>query len=80
MIRWKADKTIFTETTTYDFDVLAQRLRELAFLNSGIKIIFRDERLETPKEVIYKFDGGIKEYVLFLNEGKPVVPAEPIYI
>ena len=80
MIRWKADKTIFTETTTYDFDVLAQRLRELAFLNSGIKIIFRDERLETPKEVIYKFDGGIKEYVLFLNKGKPVVPAEPIYI
>lgn len=80
MIRWKADKTIFTETTTYDFDVLAQRLRELAFLNSGIKIIFRDERLETPKEVIYKFAGGIKEYVLFLNEGKPVVPAEPIYI
>ena len=80
MIRWKADKTIFTETTTYDFDVLAQRLRELAFLNSGIKIIFRDERLETPKEIIYKFDGGIKEYVLFLNEGKPVVPAEPIYI
>ena len=80
MIRWKADKTIFTETTTYDFDVLAQRLRELAFLNSGIKIIFRDERLETPKEVIYKFDGGIKEYVLFLNEGKPVVPADPIYI
>lgn len=80
MIRWKADKTIFTETTTYDFDVLAQRLRELAFLNSGIKIIFRDERLETPKEVIYKFAGGIKEYVLFLNEGKPVIPAEPIYI
>lgn len=80
MIRWKADKTIFTETTTYDFDVLAQRLRELAFLNSGIKIVFRDERLEVPKEVVYKFDGGIKEYVLFLNEGKPVVPAEPIYI
>ena len=80
MIRWKADKTIFTETTTYDFDVLAQRLRELAFLNSGIKIVFRDERLEVPKEVVYKFDGGIKEYVLYLNEGKPVVPAEPIYI
>ncbi|HAO30226.1 MAG TPA: DNA topoisomerase IV subunit B, partial [Treponema sp.] len=79
-IRWKADKTIFTETTTYNFDVLANRLRELAFLNPGITIIFRDERLETPKEVIYKFEGGIKHFTTFLNEGKTVVPAEPIYI
>ncbi|MBO5606323.1 MAG: DNA topoisomerase (ATP-hydrolyzing) subunit B [Treponema sp.] len=79
-IRWKADKTIFTETTTYNFDVLAQRLRELAFLNPGITIKFRDERLETPKEVIYKFDGGIKHFTSFLNEGKQVVPEEPIYI
>ncbi|MBP3709681.1 MAG: DNA topoisomerase (ATP-hydrolyzing) subunit B [Treponema sp.] len=79
-IRWKADKTIFTETTTYDYDVLIKRLRELAFLNSGIKIIFRDERLETPKEEILKFDGGINEFVKELNEGKSVVPSEPIYI
>lgn len=79
-IRWKADKTIFTETTTYDYDVLIKRLRELAFLNSGIKIIFRDERLETPKEEVLKFDGGINEFVKELNEGKSVVPAEPIYI
>ena len=57
-----------------------QRLRELAFLNSGITIIFRDERLETPKEVVYKFEGGIKHFVSYLNEGKQVVPAEPIYI
>ena len=80
IIRWKADGTIFQETTTYDFDVLAQRLRELAFLNSGITIIFRDERLETPKEVVYNYAGGINEFVSYLNEGKPVVPAEPIYI
>ena len=79
-IRWKADKTIFTETTTYNFDVLSNRLRELAFLNPGITIIFRDERLETPKEVVYKFEGGIKHFTTFLNEGKTVVPAEPIYI
>src|SRR5574344_2263742 len=79
-IRWKADKTIFTETTTYDFDVLAIRLRELAFLNPGITIIFRDERLETPKEVIYKFEGGIKHFVSYMNEGKNVIPAEPVYI
>lgn len=80
MIRWKADSSIFTETTTYDFDVLAQRLRELAFLNSGIRIIFRDERLETPKEVVFRFEGGIRHFVTYLNEGKVVVPAEPIYI
>ena len=79
-IRWKADNTIFKETTTYNFDVLAQRLRELAFLNPGITIIFRDERLETPKEVTYKFEGGIRHYVTFLNEGKKIMPAEPIYI
>ena len=79
-IRWKADKTIFTETTTYDFDVLRDRLRELAFLNSGVVIIFRDERLENPKEEVLKFEGGINEFVKELDEGKAVVPAEPIYI
>ena len=79
-IRWKADKTIFTETTQYDFDVLKTRLRELAFLNSGIVIIFRDERLETPKEEILKFEGGINEFVKELNKGKGVVPEDPIYI
>ncbi len=79
-IRWKADKTIFKETTTYNFDTLAVRLRELAFLNPGITIIFRDERLETPKEVVYKFEGGIKQFTKFLNEGKKVVPDEPIFI
>ena len=79
-IRWKADKTIFTETTTYDYDVLKLRLRELAFLNKGIVIKFRDERLENPKEEILKCEGGINEFVKDLNEGKPVVPPEPIYI
>ncbi len=79
-IRWKADKTIFTETTTYDFDVLKDRLRELAFLNSGVTIIFRDERLENPKEEVLKYEGGINEFVKSIDEGKTVIPAEPIYI
>ncbi|MBQ9237852.1 MAG: DNA topoisomerase (ATP-hydrolyzing) subunit B [Treponema sp.] len=79
-IRWKSDPTIFTETTTYDFDVLAKRLRELAFLNSGITIVFRDERLETPKETVLRFEGGIKEFVTYIDEGKTVLPAEPIYL
>ena len=79
-IRWKADSSIFTETTTYNFDVLAGRLRELAFLNPGIIIVFRDERLENPKEVVFKFEGGIKHYVSYLNEGKKIIPEEPIFI
>lgn len=82
-IRWKADKTIFQETTTYNFDVLSKRLRELAFLNNGITIIFRDERLEIPKEAVYKFEGGIVQYVKEMNEhtkSKFYIPAEPLYI
>ena len=79
-IRWKADKTIFTETTTYNFDTLRDRLRELAFLNKGIVIYFRDERLETPKEEILKFDGGISQFVQEIDIGKQIIPEEPIYI
>ena len=79
-IRWKSDATIFTETIVYDFDVLLSRLRELAFLNPGIQITFRDERLESPKEIILKFEGGINEYTKFLNEGKKVIPEEPIFV
>lgn len=79
-IRWKADAEIFAETTTYNFDVLANRLRELAFLNSGITITLRDERLTNPKEQVFSFEGGIRHFVTFLNENKQVIPAEPIYI
>ncbi len=82
-IRWKPDATIFTETTVHDYDVLKKRLRELAFLNSGITIIFRDERLENPKEEILKYEGGIVHYVKEMNEAKHskfYLPPEPIYI
>ncbi len=82
-IRWKPDATIFTETTIHDYDVLKKRLRELAFLNSGITIIFRDERLENPKEEILKYEGGIVHYVKEMNEAKHskfYLPSEPIYI
>ena len=72
IIRWKADKTIFTETTTYNFDTLKDRLRELAFLNKGIVIVFRDERLENPKEEVLKFEGGINQFVQMIDEGKTI--------
>ena len=80
VIRWKADNTIFTETTTYNYATLSKRLRELAFLNSGIKIVFRDERLENPKEEVFQFEGGITQFVQYLNEGKKIIPEEPVFI
>ena len=78
-VRFKADETIF-ETTTYNFDVLANRLRELAFLNKGITITIRDERLSTPKEHTFMFEGGVKSFVEYLNQNKTVLHKEPVYI
>jgi DNA gyrase subunit B len=80
MIRWQADDSIFKETTEYDYDILLNRLRELAFLNSGITIVFRDERLDEPFETVLKFDGGIVHFVSYLNENKKVIPADPVFI
>jgi DNA gyrase subunit B len=77
VIRWKADASIF-ETTTYNFDVLSNRLRELAFLNKGLKITIRDERLSHPKVHEFCFEGGVKSFVEYLNESKTVLHKEPI--
>jgi len=79
VVRWKADASIF-ETTTHNFDALSNRLRELAFLNKGLKITIRDERLSTPKIHDFKFDGGVKSFVEYLNENKTVLYKEPIFI
>ena len=79
MIRFKADASIF-ETVTYNFDTLSGRLRELAFLNSGLKITLRDERLSTPKTHDFLFEGGIKSFVAYLNESKTVLYKEPVII
>ncbi|MDR3247678.1 MAG: DNA topoisomerase IV subunit B, partial [Treponema sp.] len=79
VVRFKADTAIF-ETTTYNFDVLSNRLRELAFLNKGLKITIRDERLTNPKSHEFKFDGGVKSFVEYLNENKNVLYREPIFI
>ena len=79
IVRFLADSTIF-ETTTYNFDVLSNRLRELAFLNKGIKISIRDERLSTPKSHDFKFDGGVVSFVEYLNQNKTVLHKECIYI
>jgi len=78
VIRWKADTSIF-ETTTHSFDALSNRLRELAFLNKGLKITIRDERLTTPKSHDFMFEGGVKSFVQYLNENKNVLYPEPVY-
>ncbi|MCS7151270.1 MAG: DNA topoisomerase (ATP-hydrolyzing) subunit B [Endomicrobia bacterium] len=77
-IRFLPDNEIFS-TTKFSFDILANRLRELAFLNPGVRITLIDER-EEEKEKIFKYDGGIKEFVKFLNKNEDVLHPEPIYI
>jgi DNA gyrase subunit B len=79
VIHFKPDPEIFTETREYDFDILANRLRELAFLNKGIRIIIEDKRVEDKKNE-YHYEGGIKSYVEHLNRTKEVVHEEPIFI
>ncbi len=69
-VTFKPDATISQETTEYDFDVLKQRLREMAFLTRGLKIILRDTREENPQEKSFHYEGGIKEFVSYLNKSK----------
>ena len=72
------DPEIFTETTEFDFDTLANRFREMAFLNKGLKIILHDERFGRERTDIFKADGGIVDFVKYLNEGKETLN-KPIY-
>ena len=75
-IRFWPDEEIFTETTTYDASLIHTRLRELAFLNKGVKIIFKKEGEE---EVSFKYDGGVMSFVEFLNKNKKSLH-QPIYV
>ncbi|MBZ4662510.1 MAG: gyrB [Caloramator sp.] len=76
-VSFKPDAEIFEELE-YDYDTLAQRFRELAFLNKGISITIKDEREE--KEEQFHYEGGIKEFVKYLNRNKEVLSEEPIYV
>lgn len=78
MIHFKADPTIFTETTNYDYEILSNRLRELAFLNKGLTVILHDKR-EEEKEDTYHYEGGISSFVQHLNKAKEVLHDEPIH-
>src|ERR1700736_1414985 len=76
-ITFHADQSIFT-TINYSFDTLSQRLRELAFLNKGLKITLDDER--NGKKTEFRYTGGIAEFVKHLNKGKGVLHDSPLYI
>jgi DNA gyrase subunit B len=83
-VHFLPDKSIFT-TTEYNYDTLAQRLRELAFLNKGLIITLTDERTTDPKtgeakRTEFKYNGGIAEFIKHLNRGKQVLHDKPIYM
>lgn len=73
--RFKADSEIFKETTVYEYDILATRIRELAYLNRGISLTIADERTGQERSEVFHFEGGIREYVEHINENK-----EPIHV
>ena len=78
-VRFLADSEIF-ETTEYDYDTLAERFREIAFLTKGLYISIEDLREETPKKAEFCFEGGLKSFVEFLNQNKEKLNPDPIYI
>ena len=78
-VSFKADPVIFTETTSYDYQTLYERFRQIAFLNKGIKLVYRYEKDEI-KEHTFCYTGGLKEYVAFLNKNKNVLHEDIIYV
>src|SRR6266571_5017525 len=84
-VRFLPDRSIFTGNVEYNYDTLAQRLRELAFLNKGLLITLTDERTTDPKtgeakSAEFKYNGGIAEFIKHLNRGKQVLHDKPIYM
>ncbi len=78
-VAFQPDETIFS-VVNFDYDILLKRLRELAFLNRGITIVFHDERDSTKEPVRFNYAGGISSFVSYLNEGKIPLFPKPIYI
>lgn len=79
-IEFLADKEIFKEGIYYDFETLRNRIQQLSFLNKGLKIVLRDLRHEKVKEVFYHYEGGIVEYVKYLNENRNKLHKSIIYV
>ncbi|MDD2429289.1 MAG: DNA topoisomerase (ATP-hydrolyzing) subunit B [Eubacteriales bacterium] len=71
---------IFEEGSAFRFDTLRNRMREMAFLNKGVRIIITDERVDPPESREYHFEGGIREFVKYINKNRAVLFPEPVYI
>ncbi|EKU93753.1 DNA gyrase subunit B [Alloiococcus otitis] len=80
IVTFKADSLIFKDTTSYDFDTLATRIRELAFLNRGLNISIEDKRQADGQSLNYHFEGGISSYVDHLNSKREVLYETPIFL
>ncbi len=78
-VTFKPDAQIFTETTVYNYDTIRNHLRQMAFLNGGVEISLRDLRGEEPVGETFRYEGGIREYVAFINSGKTPIAPEVIY-
>ena len=76
----EAEEEGIFETGAFNYDTLKTRFREMAFLNRGIRMVFRDERAEEVKERVFHYEGGISEFVKYLNKNKETLFPEPIYI
>ncbi len=74
------DATIFTDTIEFEYNVLAGRLKELAYLNAGVKITFTDYREDEPHQEIYFYEGGIKEYVAYMTREKQALHEDILYV
>lgn len=80
LVRFKADSQIFKDTTVYDYEILNSRLRQLAFLNKDIRLTLTDKRTPDGLSNDYKYEGGIIEYVQFLNKNKSTISDKVIYV
>ena len=78
-VTFKPDAQIFTETTVYNYDTIRNHLRQMAFLNGGVEIALHDLRGEEPVGETFRYEGGIREYVAFINSGKTPIAPEVIY-
>ena len=78
-VTFKPDKTIFTETTEYDYNIIKTRLREMAFLTKGVKITLIDKRKGKEQERVFHYEGGIKEYVQYINRSNETLYDNIVY-
>ena len=79
LVTFQPDPTIFTETTVFQYETIRNHLRQMAFLNGGIAITLVDEREEETRTETFKYDGGIREYVSYIDQNKVAVNPVPVY-